>query len=156
MQSDVRAPGNAAVGWSLPADVEALAWDPFSPTVFAVSVENGEVLFFDARSGADSEPVARLAAHEKAATALAFCPGVKGLLLTGSTDKRIKLWGMEEGGAKPTLLVQEDLKVGAIFSASFCRDAPMVVAAGGAKGSVAVWDTSNCDAVAAYAEKQQQ
>lgn len=124
--------------------------------MFAVSVENGEVLFFDARSGADSDPVARLAAHEKAATTISYCPGVKGLMLTGSTDKRIKLWGLEEGGAQPTLLVLEDLKVGAVFSASFCRDSPMVVAAGGAKGSVAVWDTSNCDAVTAFAEKQQQ
>ena len=52
--ADVRAPDADAAAWTLPADVEALAWDPHSPTCFAVSAENGEVLFFDARAGVRS------------------------------------------------------------------------------------------------------
>lgn len=143
------------MAWALRADVEALAWDPFSPTQFVVSLENGEVVSFDARLGAGSAPTMQMAAHEKAVTTISFCPDIKGLMLTASTDKKIKLWGLEDK-YKPLLLAQEDLKVGAVFSASFCRNAPLVVAAGGAKGSVAVWDTSICDAVNVFVEKQRQ
>ena len=41
------------------------------------------------------------------------------------------------------------LKVGAIFSAGFTPDAPFLVAAAGAKGTVVVWDTLSNAAVAA-------
>lgn len=151
----MRTPGAAALRWEAPADVEALAWDPHSPTCFAVAAENGEVLFYDARGGAGSAPTVRLAAHERAATSLNYSPAVPGLFLTASTDKKVKLWGAGDGGA-PTLLGSEDLKVGAVFSACFCRDAPMVVAAGGAKGTVSVWDTRNTAAVVEYAKQAGQ
>jgi periodic tryptophan protein 1 len=154
--ADMRTPDGAPASWDIPADVEALAWDPHNPTSFAVSAENGEVLFYDARGGAGSKPLMQLAAHSKATSALAFNPAVKGMILTASTDKKIKLWGLDVGsGTAPELLASEDLKVGAIFSASFCRDAPMVLAAGGAKGAVAVWDTTNKEAVNAWVEKHQ-
>jgi periodic tryptophan protein 1 len=141
--------------WDLAADVEALDWDPHNPTVFVVSLENGEVIIFDARSGAGSPSLLRLAAHNKSTTAVAFNPQVSGLLLTGSTDKRVKIWEIStEGSLPPRELACEDLKVGAIFGAAFCRDAPLLVAAGGAKGAVAVWDTRQNEAVAEYAQSR--
>lgn len=153
---DMRAPEGDPATWEMPADVEALEWDPHNPTSFAVSAENGEVLFYDARGGAGSAPLLRLAAHSKAASALSFSPGVKGLMLTASTDKKIKVWGVNAAsGAAPELLASQDLKVGAVFGASFCREAPLVLAAGGAKGEVAVWDTANTEAVAAWAQKHE-
>ena len=42
-----------------------------------------------------------------------------------------------------------DLDLGAIFSAGFCPEAPWLIGAGGAKGSVAVWDISTSPAVQA-------
>lgn len=154
--ADVRTPDATGIpAWDLSADIEALAWDPHAPTCFAASTENGEVVFMDARAGAGAAPLAQVAAHGKAVTALSFSPGVKGLMLTGSTDKRVKVWGLADG-YKPTLLGQEDLKVGAVFSATFCKDAPLLIAAGGAKGEVAVWDTATCQAVKEFAEKQQE
>lgn len=148
---DVRAIDSRAVVWNLPSDVEAMAWDPHSPTRFAVSTEDGEVLFFDARQGAGSSSLLTLKAHNKAASSLSYSPGVKNLLLTGSADKKTKIWSVDPGsGGAPILLAEEDLKVGAVFAAAFCRDAPLVVAAGGAKGTVAVWDTLNSEKVAAY------
>jgi periodic tryptophan protein 1 len=153
VQTDVRTPEGDAVRWEVPADVEALAWDPHSPTCFAVAVESGEVLFLDARRGAGSAPLASVAAHAKAATCLSFCPAVPGLMLTASTDKQVKLWSVPQGAA-PALLASQDLKVGGVFSAAFCRDAPMVVAAGGAKGTVSVWDTRNTESVVEWAKAQ--
>ena len=153
--ADMRTPGGDPIAWEIPADVEALSWDPHNPTHFAVSAENGEVLFFDARGGAGSAPLLRLAAHSKATSTLSFSPGVRGLMLTASTDKKVKVWGVDAAaGEAPELLASADLKVGAVFAASFCRDAPLVLAAGGAKGEVAVWDTANSSAVTDWAKKQ--
>lgn len=66
------------------------------------------------------------------------------------TLHQVKLWDTR-GGGEPALLATQDLKVGAVFSAGFCADAPMLVAAGGAAGTVAVWDTTTCEAVTAFA-----
>lgn len=136
---DIRAPDFKPSNWKLASDVESLAWDPHNPTRFAVSTEDGEVLYFDSKGGSTSKPIFRLKAHDKATTALGFCPGMSNLFFTASTDKLIKLWSVE-GGLMPKQLVAQDLKVGAIFSAAFCADAPFTLAAGGAKGEVAVWN----------------
>lgn len=155
LQVDVRAPNGSPPSWELSADVEALDWNPHTPTNFASSLENGEVVIFDARRGTGSPFLLRLAAHNKSTTAVAFNPQVDGLLLTGSTDKRVKLWEISTEGSKPPReLACEDLKVGAVFGAAFCRDTPMLVAAGGAKGAVAVWDTTQNDAVSAFAQSK--
>ncbi|KFM26408.1 putative WD repeat-containing protein C17D11.16 [Auxenochlorella protothecoides] len=147
---DLRVADAAPASWAVPADVEALAWDPHSPTAFVVAAEDGSVSCFDARKGPGSEAMYYLAAHKKATCALSFCPAVAGLFLTASTDKKVKLWDTR-GGGEPALLATQDLKVGAVFSAGFCADAPMLVAAGGAAGTVAVWDTTTCEAVTAFA-----
>jgi periodic tryptophan protein 1 len=149
VQSDVRTSAEAAEGegcaaWTLTSDVEALAWNPHSPTQFAVSCESGEVFMYDTRNGTASKPILQFSAHEKATTAVSFNPAIPGYFLTASTDKKVNLW---EINASISKLASEDLKVGAVFAASFTRDAPMVMAAGGAKGTVAVWDTSLCEAV---------
>jgi hypothetical protein len=52
LQVDVRSPTAAALVWGVSADVEALAWNPGSPTCFLVSSEDGIVAAFDARGGA--------------------------------------------------------------------------------------------------------
>jgi periodic tryptophan protein 1 len=118
-----------------------------------VPAQDGEICYFDARAGAASAPLFRLAAHSKPATCLHFNPTVPGLLLTASTDKKVSLWKIAAGAA-PTALASADLKVGAVFSASFCGDAPFLVAAGGAKGSVSVWDTTTEPAVVEYGKSQ--
>lgn len=145
--ADVRAPeSGSAQSWPVPADVESLAWDPFSPTCFSIASEDGSITTYDARSGQQSASLWTLKAHSKAACALNLCPAVPGLMLTAGTDKKIKLWNTR--GDQPTALAARDLGVGAVFSASFCRDQPLLVAAGGALGTVAVWDTAVEESVA--------
>ena len=152
---DMRAAGGGPpAAWALPADVEAVAWDPHAVTRFAVAGEDGSVACLDARAGAGAAPLFTLAAHDRAACALGFCPAAPGLLLTASTDKKVKLWGLGPGGCTPSLLAAEDLKVGAVFAASFCADAPLTVAAAGAKGSVSVWDATSNDRVRAWAAER--
>ena len=88
MQGDSRQPSNHLT-WDVSADVEALAWDPFNPTHFLVSSEDGIVAAFDARSGGGSSPLYRLSAHDKPACCLSFNPAARGLLATASTDKQV-------------------------------------------------------------------
>jgi len=58
--------------------------------------------------------------------------------------KQVKLWDVLE---KPSLVASQDLKVGALFAASFCAEQPSFYAAGGAKGEVVVWDILSSAAV---------
>ncbi|KAL4444359.1 hypothetical protein ABPG75_012096 [Micractinium tetrahymenae] len=149
---DMRQPDAASVpAWTVSADVEALAWDPHSPTQFVVASEDGVVACYDARQGAGSAPLYTLCAHSKQTCALSFCPAVPGLLATSSTDKKVKVWSMREN--KPSLLATQNLNVGAVFAMAYCRDSPLTLAAGGAAGTVSVWDTMSASAVAAYVQQ---
>ena len=94
---DVRAPSKAAMRWTLDADVECAVWNLADPTQVLVSDESGTVTCFDTRNGAGSAPIFSLAAHDKAATSMSLCPGASSLLLTGSTDKCLKLWDIAGG-----------------------------------------------------------
>ena len=145
--ADVRTPGGPVLAWGVSADVECAAWNPAAAEQFLVSVEDGHVTCHDARRGGGSAPLFTLAAHSKPASTLALCPSAPGLLATASTDKSTKLWDISRGA--PELLVSRDLRVGAVFSAAFARDAPQLLAAAGAKGTVTVWDVATEAAVAA-------
>ena len=58
---------------------------------------------------------------------------------------QVKLWDLKDN--KPSLIAAQDLKVGAAFTAGFCQAAPWLLAAGGAMGTVAVWDLMTSAAV---------
>ena len=137
--SDLRNADQKASSWKISADVEALSWDPHTSHVFAVAAEDGYVTMFDTRRG--SEPLDRFLAHSKATTSVSFCPCLDGVLVTGSTDATVKLWKRSDGGSYQEVTSQK-MGVGAVFSAEYCRDSPMLVAAGGAAGSITVWDTN--------------
>jgi len=110
------------------------------------------VAAFDARAGSGSKPLFRLHAHTKATCAMSFCPGIPGLLATGSTDKKVKLWDV--GNEQPSLLGTEDLKTGAVFALHFSPSNPLLLAAGGAKGLLSVWDIRNSAGVVKRFGKQ--
>lgn len=59
---------------------------------------------------------------------------------------QVKLWDVRTG--QPSLLVSQDPGVGAVFNASFCNDAPNLIACGGDKSSITVWDVLSSTAVA--------
>lgn len=67
--------------------------------------------------------------------------------MTGSTDKEVKLWNVNENG--PSMVVSRNLSVGKVFATTFAPDSEVGfrLAVAGSKGDVQVWDTSTNAAV---------
>jgi periodic tryptophan protein 1 len=74
-------------------------------------------------------------------------PIIPGFLVTGSTDKEVKLWNVEANG--PSMVVSRNVDVGKVFSAAFAPDQEVGfrLAVAGSKGTVQIWDTSTNAAV---------
>lgn len=129
--------------WSVDADVESLAWNPHEEHCFVVSLENGVVQGLDKRVASNASSVQRprftLHAHDKAVCSVSYNPSAKNLLATGSMDKMVKLWDLSND--KPSCVASRNPKAGRIFSLSFYRDSPFLLAIGGGKGKLQVWDT---------------
>ena len=137
------------------SDVEMVRWHGRAP-LFLVATESGLVYLFDARKG--EQPLFRLAAHSSATTAAQFSPHIDGLFLTSSADKTVKLWSVDgsggDGGVVPSLLVSKEMRVGSVWSASWDIDAAALLACGGDKGKLAVWDIrENAEMVRKYGKQ---
>ncbi|EXJ76743.1 uncharacterized protein A1O5_01251 [Cladophialophora psammophila CBS 110553] len=145
--TDMRAPDAAAPKWVVEADVEKVRWDVHDPNFFFVTTEAGTVHYFDARvvptfHDKPSKPVWTLQAHDGAVSAFDISPSVPGLLATGSEDKSVKIWNIEN--KKPAMVVSRNLEVGRIFSAQFAPDPEVAfrLSVAGSKGRLQVWDIS--------------
>ncbi|RHZ56342.1 hypothetical protein Glove_402g9 [Diversispora epigaea] len=139
---DSRAPDNVAY-WNIGTDPECIRWDPLTPQYFYVSTETGLVLNFDMRKSGQVAPIFTLHAHDSAVSSLELNPSIQGCLVTGSTDKMVKVWDIKD--AKPSMVVSRNLEAGKIFSTKFCPDSPFQLAIAGSKGKVFIWDLS-CNA----------
>ncbi|PKY04771.1 putative rRNA processing protein Pwp1 [Aspergillus campestris IBT 28561] len=142
---------DATARWAVDADVEAVRWDVHDPNFFYVTTDAGMVYKFDARNppatpGA-SKPVWSLQAHDSSVSSFDISGNIPGFLVTGSTDKQVKLWNVENN--RPTLVVSRKMELGKIFSTTFAPDAEVGfrLAVAGSKGVVQIWDTSTNAAV---------
>ncbi|CAE6445447.1 unnamed protein product [Rhizoctonia solani] len=149
---DSRDPGKA-VGAVIGADVETLRWDPWEAMSFYVSLEDGNVHYFDARTlstlptSATSLPAPTksrftLSAHTGAASALDINPHVKGCIATGGADKLVKIWNVDVDGesVNASMVISRNLEVGKVFTVAFSPDDPLTLAAAGSKAKLQVWD----------------
>ncbi|KAI9160214.1 hypothetical protein LWI28_006238 [Acer negundo] len=140
---DARISTHSGFKWSVTADVESLAWDPHTEHSFVVSLEDGTVKGFDIRT-AKSDPTSEspasftLHAHDKAVCSVSYNPLASNLLATGSTDKTVKLWDLSNN--QPSCVASSNPKAGGVFSVSFSEDSPFLLAIGGSKGKLQVWD----------------
>lgn len=146
--TDMRAPDAVAPKWTVEADIERVRWNPHDPNFFYVTTEAGTVHYFDSRSppspsaSGPSKPVWTLQAHDGAVAAFDVNPLIPGYLVTGSDDKKVKLWNVQDN--KPSMVVARNLEVGRVFSATFAPDNEVAfrVCVAGSKGQIQVWDTN--------------
>jgi periodic tryptophan protein 1 len=148
--ADMRAPDSKA-RWGVDTDVENVRWDPHDPNYFYVSTDGGMVYRYDIRnvpaSPAESKPVWSLQAHDSSVSSFDINGTIPGFLVTGSTDKEVKLWNIEND--KPSLVVTRKFDVGKVFSTAFAPDPEVSfrLAIAGSKGVVQIWDASTNAAV---------
>lgn len=156
--TDMRAPDAKAPKWTVEADVEKVRWNPHDPNFFYVTTEAGTVHYYDARivpqTEGFSKPVWTLQAHDGAVSAFDINPTVPEFIVTGSDDKKVKLWNVSDN--KPNMVVSRNLEVGRVFAAQFGPDAEVAfrLSVAGSEGALQVWDTSTNAAVRhAFADK---
>ncbi|KAJ5721514.1 uncharacterized protein N7483_009448 [Penicillium malachiteum] len=148
--ADMRAP-DAKARWGVDSDVENVRWDPHDPNFFYVTTDGGQVYRYDVRNvpatPAESKPVWTLQAHDSSVSSFDINRTIPGFLVTGSTDKEVKLWNVEND--KPSMVVSRKLDVGKVFSTGFAPDAEVSfrLAVAGSKGNVQIWDASTNGAV---------
>lgn len=143
IMKDMRVTSPSSVNWSVAADVESLAWDPHTEHSFVVSLEDGTVQGFDIRTVASAglKPCFTLHAHDKAVCTVSYNPSAPGFMATGSTDKMVKLWDLSDN--QPKCIASKNSEAGGIFSVTFSEDSPFLLAIGGSKGTLFVWDTTS-------------
>lgn len=113
--------------WNVDGEVEKVLWDHFNPFNFMVATEKGFIYMMDARN--DSKSIWTLSAHSEGVNGLSLSSQCPGLLVTGSSDKTMKVWDISNN--KPTCIYENDPKVGMVHALDGCPDAPFVFAFGG-------------------------
>lgn len=126
--------------YALPADSESLLWNVHNPACLIAACEDGQVVQYDVR--VPDKPLWVLKAHGQAVTGVTLSTLAPGLMATCSLDKSVKLWDYNTPTASgaPTLVASKTMSIGQIFSVSFYPHSAYMLAAGGSKGIVAVWD----------------
>lgn len=67
------------------------------------------------------------------------------MMATCSLDEYVKIWDIST--TPPKLIGYRKMGMGELFSLSYYKDIPWVLAAGGSKGELAVWDTEESEKV---------
>ena len=144
--SDMRAPDAKMPRWGVESDVENVRWDPHDPNFFFVSTENGVIHYHDVRKAPSSPEATKavwtLQAHDESVSSFDINPVIPGFMVTGSTDRTVKLWNIQPSG--PSMVVSRNLDVGKVFATTFAPDSQVGfrLAIAGSNGSMHVWDTS--------------
>ena len=149
--ADMRAPDARVPRWGVESDVETVTWNPHDANQFYITTENGILHANDIRSAPSSPESSKaiwtLQAHDESISSFDVNPVISGFLVTGSTDKTVKLWNVQSSG--PSMVVSRNVEVGKVFSTKFAPDPEVTfrLAVAGSKGSMQVWDTSTNVAV---------
>jgi len=110
------------------SEIEKVIWNQYNPYFLLCSTSDGQVFCYDVRN--TQKAVYSIGAHNDSVTGLSLSSQINGCLITASTDKVVKVWDIDENGAK--FVTQfSDLNIGSILSLSPNPDLPFVIAVGG-------------------------
>lgn len=113
--------------WTLTGEVERVCWDHFNEYCFVASTNDGCMHYVDTRR--DNCLLWTKKVHEKEITGLVLSALVKGMLSTASADGTVKLWDINEQGAR--LVYKKNPKIGVIQCLAECPEDPFTIAIGG-------------------------
>jgi periodic tryptophan protein 1 len=143
--TDARAADRTRIArYALPGDPESLQWNLHSPAALIASCEDGTVLSYDCRM--PDKALWTLRAHGASATCVSLSALARGLMATSSLDKSVRLWdigtaaGGPSGSSAPLHVATKTMSIGQVFSCAFFPHKPFLLAAGGSKGVLAIWD----------------
>ncbi|KAG7362947.1 WD-40 repeat-containing protein [Nitzschia inconspicua] len=137
----------------LPADCEALAWDPFNPQFLTAASEDGTVTCWDVRKFSDKTPLWSMVANEYGGVSdLSYNHHVPGMLATCSVDKTVTLWDTYDAEQKlsngpPKAKMNKDMRVGKLYTVNFYPSSPWLLGCAGGAKEIALWDMSHDDNV---------
>ena len=115
----------------------------------------------------DSALVFSFLAHHKTASSLSFSTQVQGMLSTCSIDKTVKVWdvnaiqqaasngnGVYPKDLQPKCIAYKTMNVGKLMSVRYSYDDPFLLATGGDKGVVAIWESDELDTIRGHFENK--
>ncbi|TYZ63964.1 hypothetical protein PybrP1_004206 [[Pythium] brassicae (nom. inval.)] len=123
--------------------VQSVRWNPEETTVLASAAFDRTVVVLDCRA---PDAFAKFALSADVES-LAWAPHAPSTIVAATEDGvvTVKIWDLADN--KPVCITSKDMNVGELFSMSFYRDAPYMLAVGGSKGTLALWDTSENEGV---------
>ncbi len=69
---------------------------------------------------------------------MTVCPTLPNLVATSSADSTVKIWDFSP--QNPQLIFEKEMRAGELFTLDFYEEDPYVLACGGTKGELAIWD----------------
>lgn len=163
---------------TLPSDIEQLVWDPFHNYHLYGSLEDGQVICIDVRkcsantstnTNNNAAILFSFQAHNKTTSNLAFSSSIPGMLATSSLDKTVKIWDLKDVQNTATntnaqgqfinspakCIAYKTMNVGKLFSLRFHPNDPYLLATGGDKGIVAVWESDEMDIIKSHFQERE-
>ena len=139
---DTRA-ADAVARWGFDSDVECTSWHPHATSCFLAGTSGGNIYCCDTRN--PGEVLFTLSAHEAGVSCLTMSKHVPGLLVTGSSDQKLKIWDIDNH--QPAIIHSRDAELGPIYTMNFGPDSPFSMCVGGHVGGVKVVNLAETTAI---------
>jgi len=137
----------------LPADCEALSWDPYNSQCLTAASEDGTLQCWDVRKFDTRTPLWSFVANEYGGVSdLSYNPSVPGMMVTCATDKTVTLWDTQNSVSGTNVIPphpcgNKDMGVGKLYTVSFYPSSPWLLGCGGAGNELSLWDLREESAV---------
>lgn len=136
--------GNNCKKAKIPADIEALAWDPHQQHYISAACEDGTVTCWDVRNF--DKPCWSFVAHEFGGCSdISYNDNIPGMLATCAVDKTVALWDTHNvsPGSTPFCCGKKEMEVGKLYTCSFYTSSPWLLGCGGGGSDLALWNLGN-------------
>lgn len=145
---DARSANGACKKVKIPADCEAIAWDPHNPHLLTAASEDGSVLCWDVRKFESGSTYWNFVAHQFGGCSdIAYNSHIPGMMITCAIDKTVAVWDTlnvgDHSDFQPIACGSKEMNVGKLYTTSFYPSSPWILGCGGGGNELALWDMSS-------------